>query len=106
VRNMKIIITGTDGYIGVLFASILQKRGHSVTCLDTGYYRSGLLYGNEERSLPQIRNDIRHITEQDLIGYDAIVHLPKLSNDLLGQLNPKTHFRNQSSRVGQFGKKK
>jgi nucleoside-diphosphate-sugar epimerase len=89
---MKILITGTDGYIGVLLASILQKRGHSVTGLDTGYYRSGLLYGEVEKPIPQIRKDIRHITEQDLIGYDAVVHLAELSNDTLGQLNPKVTF--------------
>jgi len=89
---MKILVTGTDGYIGVLLASILQNRGHSVIGLDTGYYRSGLLYGEEEKPLPMIRKDIRHITEQDLIGYDAVVHLAELSNDPLGQLNPKVTF--------------
>lgn len=52
MRNMMIIVTGTDGYIGVLLASILQERGYSVAGLDTGYYRSGLLYGKEEKSLP------------------------------------------------------
>ena len=92
MKNMKILVTGTDGYIGILLASILQKRGHSVTGLDTGYYRSGLLYGEVEKSHPMIRKDIRHITEQDLIGYDAIVHLAELSNDPLGQLNPKVTF--------------
>ena len=89
---MKILVTGTDGYIGVLLASILQNRGHSVIGLDTGYYRSGLLYGEEEKPLPMIRKDIRHITEQDLIGYDAVVHLAELSNDPLGQLKPKVTF--------------
>lgn len=92
MNNMKILITGTEGYIGVLLASILQKRGHSVTGLDTGYYRSGLLYGEVEKTHPQIRKDIRHITEQDLIGYDAVVHLAELSNDTLGQLNPEVTF--------------
>jgi len=92
VKNMKILITGTDGYIGVLLASIIQERGHSVTGLDTGYYRSGLLYGEVDKSHAQIRKDIRHITERDLIGYDAIVHLAELSNDPLGELNPKVTF--------------
>jgi nucleoside-diphosphate-sugar epimerase len=44
---MKILVTGTEGYIGVLLAPILQQRGHSVSGFDTGYYRSGLLYGEE-----------------------------------------------------------
>jgi nucleoside-diphosphate-sugar epimerase len=36
--------------------------------------------------------DIRGITAADLEGYDAIVHMAELSNDPLGQLNPRITF--------------
>lgn len=89
---MKVLVTVTDEYLGTRLFSLLLKWGHAVTGLTTGYYRSGLLYGKEEKSHPQIRQDIRHINEQDLMGYDAIIHLAELSNDPLEQLNPKVTF--------------
>ncbi len=41
---MKILITGTEGYIGARMAPILAARGHDITGLDTGFYRDGCLY--------------------------------------------------------------
>lgn len=91
---MKVFVTGTDGYIGCQLASILLERGHDVTGLDTGYYRDGWLYNDGTKILPLcINKDIRHITEEDLRGFDAIVHLAELSNDPLGQHNPAVTFQ-------------
>jgi nucleoside-diphosphate-sugar epimerase len=90
---MKLLVTGTDGYIGVLLADVLQQRGHHVTGLDTGFYRDGLLYDGVPSPAQQIQKDIRHITTDDLRGYDAVVHLAELSNDPLGQHNPQLTFQ-------------
>ena len=38
---MKVLVTGTEGYIGSLLAPILINRGHEVVGIDTGYYRNG-----------------------------------------------------------------
>ena len=35
---MKILITGTEGYIGLRMAPILAARGHDVTGLDTHFF--------------------------------------------------------------------
>ena len=40
---MRILVTGTEGYIGSLLAPILIRRGHDVTGIDTGYYRDGVV---------------------------------------------------------------
>jgi nucleoside-diphosphate-sugar epimerase len=86
---MKILVTGTDGYIGAQLASLLLERSHEVTGLDTGYYRDGWLYNDGvSKPLLCIRKDIRRAGEEDLRGFDAIVHLAELSNDPLGQHNP------------------
>ena len=37
---MKILVTGTDGYIGCLLAPMLLDAGHEVVAVDTGYYLS------------------------------------------------------------------
>jgi uncharacterized protein (DUF2237 family) len=38
---MKLLVTGSEGYIGCLLTPYLRARGHDVTGLDTGYYRDG-----------------------------------------------------------------
>jgi nucleoside-diphosphate-sugar epimerase len=86
---MKLLVTGVDGYIGVLLAPLLLERGYEVVGFDTGFYRDGWLYDNDVgRRPPYITKDIRHITEEDLEGFEAVVHLAELSNDPLGQHNP------------------
>jgi nucleoside-diphosphate-sugar epimerase len=92
---MKVLVTGTEGYIGALLAPILIQKGHDVIGLDTGYYRDGLLlYKNGLDKFPAcINKDIRNITVEDLEGYDAVIHLAELSNDPLGQLNANITFK-------------
>lgn len=85
---MKVLVTGTDGYIGAMLAPLLTARGHEVVGLDTGFYRDGWLYG-DPASLTQIRKDVRAITEDDLRGFDGVIHLAELSNDALGQHDPE-----------------
>jgi nucleoside-diphosphate-sugar epimerase len=90
---MKVLITGTDGYIGSLLGPVLLERGHDVVGLDTGFYRAGWLYNGVVKSPAWINKDIRQITEDDLKGFEAVVHLAELSNDPLGQLNPEITYK-------------
>jgi nucleoside-diphosphate-sugar epimerase len=90
---MKVLVTGTDGYIGVWLAPLLLERGHEVVGLDTGFYRDGWLYDHGMGDIPPyLRRDIRHITGEDLRGFDAVVHLAELSNDPLGQHSPRVTY--------------
>jgi nucleoside-diphosphate-sugar epimerase len=90
---MKVLLTGSGGYIGIVTAPVLIERGHDVTGVDSGFYQSGWLY-NGVKQLPRtIQKDIRNITAADLEGYDAIVHMAELSNDPLGQLNPTITYK-------------
>ena len=93
---MKILITGTEGYIGARMAPILAAQGHDVTGLDSGFYRDGCLY-MDPIGMPTtprtILRDLRTITPADLEGYDAVVHLAELSNDPLGQNRPEITFQ-------------
>jgi nucleoside-diphosphate-sugar epimerase len=91
---MKVLLTGADGYIGVLAGPTLIDRGHEVVGLDTGLYRSGWLYNNGVALSPScMTRDIRDVAVEHLRGFDAVVHLAELSNDPLAQLNPEITFR-------------
>ena len=85
---MKILVTGTEGYLGCLLAPLLIEKGHEVVGVDTGYYKVGWLYNGTETSAKTLNKDIRHISLEDLQGVEAIVHMAELSNDPTGQLSP------------------
>lgn len=97
---MNVLVTGSDGYIGVRLTQLLSQRGMNVIGLDTGFYREGWLYPIAY-SLPRtISKDTRRVTEEDLEGIDAVVHLAELSNDPLGQLRPEvTHKINHEGSI-------
>lgn len=85
---MKILVTGTEGYIGSLLAPLLMQRGHEVIGVDTAFYMAGWLYNGTKLTAKTFHKDIRHITVEDLQGVDAVVHMAELSNDPAGQLSP------------------
>jgi nucleoside-diphosphate-sugar epimerase len=87
---MKLLVTGTDGYLGCLLAPYLMAQGHEVVGVDTGYYRSGWLYNGLDQLPLTLTRDIRNLTIEDLEGFDAVVHLAELSNDPVGQMAPRT----------------
>jgi nucleoside-diphosphate-sugar epimerase len=90
---MKILVTGTDGYLGCLLAPELLRDGHEVRGVDTGFYKSGWLYHGVEATVQTLAKDIRRLTAADLEGADAVVHMAELSNDPLGQLSPTITYQ-------------
>lgn len=95
-RSSKILVTGTEGYIGARLAPILIARGHQVAGLDTGFYRDGCLY-TDPPGMPAapatLYKDLRHVTAADFEGFEAVIHLAELSNDPLGQNRPEITFK-------------
>lgn len=89
---MKILITGTEGYIGSLLAAILIKRGHEVLGVDTGFYKVGWLYHGTDLTAKTLNKDIRYICSEDLQDVQAVLHLAELSNDPIGQLAPNITY--------------
>jgi nucleoside-diphosphate-sugar epimerase len=88
---MRILLTGHKGYIGAVAAPLLRGAGYEVVGLDTDLF-SGCDFGGEPEAIPEIRKDVRDVTEQDLEDFGAVVHLAALSNDPLGALAPEVTY--------------
>lgn len=89
---MKILVTGTEGYLGSLLPPLLIQKGHEVIGVDTGFYKVGWLYNGTELTAKTLNKDIRHITLEDLQDVEAVVHMAELSNDPTGQLAPNITY--------------
>lgn len=83
---MRILVTGSDGYIGVRLVPLLRARGHEVVGVDAGWFRDcwfGRAVNTTDRWC-----DVRDLGREDLVGFDAVIHLAALSNDPLGDVDP------------------
>ncbi len=85
---MKVLVTGHEGYIGCVLVPLFQDAGHDVTGLDNGLFR-GCDFEPPLSDCPTLDLDIRDVEPQHLEGFDAVVHLAGISNDPLGDLNPR-----------------
>ena len=88
---MRILLTGSRGYIGAVMAPMMLDAGHDVVGLDTDLYRRST-FGPWQESIRTIEKDTRAVEANDLRGFDAVVHLAALSNDPLGDLNPQLTY--------------
>jgi len=47
---MRVLVTGSEGYIGSRLVPLLLSKGLQVVGFDTGYYRDGWLYSDNSSS--------------------------------------------------------
>ena len=89
---MRVLVTGSDGYLGSLLAPELLRKGYDVTGVDTGFYREGTLYRPGQFAPFTLIKDLRQMEVSDFQGIDAVVHMAELSNDPIGELAPKITY--------------
>ena len=90
---VRVLVTGTEGYLGSLLAPVLMRAGHQVTGVDTGFYKAGWLYNGVDFTPHTLVKDLRHLTSEDVAGFDAVVHMAELSNDPTGALSPDITYQ-------------
>jgi nucleoside-diphosphate-sugar epimerase len=93
---MRVLVTGNNGYIGTVMVPVLQAQGFEVAGLDSDLFE-GCVFGDSSVSgsisnIAYVRKDVRDVQLSDLRGFDAVAHLCALSNDPLGNLNPKITY--------------
>ncbi len=88
---MRVLVTGHDGYIGTVLVPLFKASGHDVVGLDSGLF-SDCIFGSDVEPIAAQRKDVRDVVAADLEGFDAVVHLAAISNDPLGDLNPRATF--------------
>lgn len=86
---LKILVTGDMGYIGSVLVPKLLEKNYEVVGLDSGFFENNIFPGIREPLYKKISKDIRDVEKSDLKGIDAIIHLSALSNDPVGEVNPK-----------------
>ena len=85
---MKVLVTGSRGYIGTVLVPMLQQKNHEVVGLDTDLYQR-CTFDGDVPDIKTIATDVRDLHEDQLAGFDAIIHLAGLSNDPLGDYRPE-----------------
>jgi nucleoside-diphosphate-sugar epimerase len=84
---MRVLVTGSMGYIGAMLVPMLLKEGHDVVGMDTDYF-SHCTFTGALTDVPTLKMDVRDASAAAVQGLDAIIHLGGLSNDPLGDYKP------------------
>jgi nucleoside-diphosphate-sugar epimerase len=86
---VRVLVTGHQGYIGLVLVPMLVERGHEVVGLDSGLFEECVV-DEITKEVTTFRLDIRDATAQHFDGIEAVINLAALSNDPLGDLYPDT----------------
>ncbi len=82
---MRILVTGGCGYVGSVLIPLLLDDNHEVISVDTQWFGNHLPVN---RSLQNLKVDIRNLNEIPLEKVDIVIHLANIANDPAVELNP------------------
>lgn len=97
-KPKKILVTGSQGYVGTELVRELHSLNYEVVGLDIGYFtRSSLEIFAEPKT---IKLDLRDQRNLNLKAFDTVIHLAALSNDPLGEIDQNiTYLVNKDAAI-------
>jgi len=89
---MRVLVTGHLGYIGAHLTDLLLRDGHFVRGVDLNYFETSHFAPLTPAS-ESVIGDFTDLTERDLEGFDAVMHLGGICNDPMGRFAPELTLR-------------
>ena len=83
--NKKILIVGSQGYLGSRLTQYLKEFRYQCRAIDTGFFKEGVIISTDP--IPTIAKDARLIVESDLHDIDTLILLAGISNDPFGHMS-------------------
>ena len=69
-----------NGYIGSVVVPVLARAGHAVVGVDSDLF-AACTFGGDVSEIAGRRMDVRDIEREDLVGFDAVIHLAAGGSD-------------------------
>jgi nucleoside-diphosphate-sugar epimerase len=88
---LRVLVTGHHGYIGSVLVPILEQAEHEVVGLDSDIF-APCVFGKNGHHVESLQADVRDVESEDLVGFDAVIHLAAVCNDPVGNLNPQATY--------------
>jgi len=78
---VRVLVVGSEGYLGSRIVPHLRELGHSCLGMDAGFFADGVLFGSpSDNWKTSIAQDI---STKDVEKFDAVIYLAAISNDPL-----------------------
>ena len=87
-KNKRILVAGSEGYIGSALCKILYKKKIDFVGVDNNIYKGCELF-KEKIKYNFIKKDVRDLSLSFLSQFDTFIHFPALTNSPVDDKNPK-----------------